>query len=102
MQPFLRRSTATQHRLVAVKVLNNFLKRSVACLNVEEVNRDQFDAEPTAIEDIVFPSKGVKGDRIDVLVEEDLVEKRSVRCFRDSAGLGRGDLRERRLKGEET
>jgi hypothetical protein len=78
VQAFLRRGTATQHRLLAVKVLNDFLKRSVACLNVEEVYRDQFDTEPTAIEDVVFPSKGVKGDRVDVLVEEDFVEKRSV------------------------
>jgi hypothetical protein len=43
--------------------------------------RDQFDAEPTAVKDVVFPpegTKGTKGNRIDALVEEDLMEKRSV------------------------
>jgi hypothetical protein len=78
VQPFLRRGTTTQHRLLAVKVLDDFLKRSVARFNVEEIDCGQFDAEPTAIEDVVFPSKGIKGDRVDVLVEEDLMEKRSV------------------------
>jgi hypothetical protein len=78
VQPFLRRGTATQHCLLAVKVLGDFLKRSVARLNVEEVHRDQSDAEPTTIKDVVFPSKGINGNRIDVLVEEDLMEKRSV------------------------
>ena len=64
--------------MLTVKVLDDFLKRSIARLNVEEVHRGQFDAEPTAIEDVILPSKGIKGDRIDVLVEEDLMEKRSV------------------------
>jgi len=57
--------------LVAVEVLGDFLEGGVACFDVEEVDDGEFDGEPDAVEDVVFPAEVVEGDGVDVLVEED-------------------------------
>lgn len=70
MQTLFRCCAAAQHGLLAVKVLDDLLKRRVARLDVEEPDGNKLDTEPAAVEDVVFPTEGVKGDRVDVLVEE--------------------------------
>jgi hypothetical protein len=70
MQALLCRDAAAQHGLVAVKVLDDLLERRVARLDVEEPDGGKLDAEPAAVEDVVFPAEGVEGDWVDILVEE--------------------------------
>ncbi len=70
MQTLLRRSTTANDGLVAIEVLGDFLERRVARLDVKEIDDCELDAEPNAVEDVIFPGQGVEGDGIDVLVEE--------------------------------
>jgi hypothetical protein len=63
----------TDNGLVAVEVFCDFLKGSVACFDVEEVDDCELHGEPDAVEDVVFPAEVVEGDGVDVLVEEDWV-----------------------------
>ena len=64
-------STTTDDCSVAVEVLGDFLERSVAGLDVEEVDDNKLDCEPDIVEDIVFPAERLDSNWVDVLVEED-------------------------------
>jgi hypothetical protein len=63
-------SSTTNDGGIAIEVLGDFFKRSVTGFNVEEPNNNEFDAEPGAVEDIVFPAEMVKSNGVDVLIEE--------------------------------
>ena len=78
MQALLSGGATTDDGLVAVEVFGDFLERGVAGLDVEEVDDGELDAEPDAVEDVVFPGEVVEGDRVDVLVEEDWRAERNV------------------------
>ena len=53
---------------LAVKVLGNLLKRSVASLDVEEVHNDELEHDPNVVHDVVLPSDVLESDGVDVLV----------------------------------
>ena len=52
---------------------HNLLERSVAGLDVEHVDDNEFDGEPDAVDDVVLPADVADGDGVNVLVEEDCV-----------------------------
>jgi hypothetical protein len=64
-------SCTTDDSLVAVEMFGDFLERSVTCLDVEEVHGCEFDRQPDAVEDVVFPAQVVECNWVDVLVKED-------------------------------
>jgi len=47
------------------------LERTVLGLNEEEVEEDKLEAEPGDVDNVVFPSKLVKGDGVDILIENE-------------------------------
>jgi hypothetical protein len=47
-------------------MLGDFFEGSVAGLDIEEVYDSQFDAEPDAVNDVVFPVDVLEGDGIDL------------------------------------
>ena len=53
---------------LAVEVLSDLLKRSVAGFDVEEVHNDELDQDPDVVHDVVLPSDVLEGDGVDVLV----------------------------------
>lgn len=55
----LGRRRPADHGIVTIKVLGDLLQRRVARLNVEEPHHRQLDAQPHAVEDVVFPLDGV-------------------------------------------
>lgn len=55
-QSLVRSSSTTDESVVTVEMLGDFLKRSVASLDVEEVDDDEFETEPDAVEDVILPS----------------------------------------------
>ena len=70
--PALVRSSGTSnHCVITVEVLSDFLEWGVAGLDVEEVDDSEFDGEPDAVNDVVLPANVVEGDGVDVLIEED-------------------------------
>jgi hypothetical protein len=54
-KPLVGSSGTTNEGVVSVEVLRDFLKGSVAGLNVEEVDDGKFDGKPDAVEDIILP-----------------------------------------------
>jgi hypothetical protein len=58
---------------IAIEVLGNLLKGSVAGLDVEEVNDDQLDRKPDVVHDVVLPLDVAQSDRVDILVAVDLL-----------------------------
>lgn len=57
--------------IFTVKVLGHLLERRVARLDVEEVDDDQLDGQPGAIDDVVLPANLAESDGVDIRVEED-------------------------------
>ena len=49
-------------------MLGNLLKRSVAGLDVEEVDDNELDDDPNIVHDVILPSDVLEGDGVDVLV----------------------------------
>lgn len=64
-------SLTTDTGILTVKVLGNLLKRSVAGLDKEEVDKGEFDGEPHAVDNVVLPSNVVERNWVDVVVEEE-------------------------------
>lgn len=62
-------SIATHHCAIAVEILGDFLEWCVFGLDKELPHHDQLEADPDTVHDVVLPADGVKGDRVDVLVE---------------------------------
>lgn len=56
--------------ILAIEVLRNFLHRCESCFDHIEINNDDFETQEYAVEEVVLPVQSVKGDSIDVLVEE--------------------------------
>lgn len=67
------------HTHFAIKVLGNFLERSVTGLDVEEVNDNELDNDPDIVHDVVLPSDVLEGDGVDVLVAIRCVSVNSTR-----------------------
>lgn len=56
---------------LAIEVLGNLLERSVAGLDVEEVDNDELDSDPDVVDNVVLPGDVLERNRVDVLVEEE-------------------------------
>lgn len=63
-------SSSTNRSGVTVKVASNFFERGVLGLDIEEVDDDEFESEPDAVDNVVLPLDGVQSDGVDVGVEE--------------------------------
>ena len=61
-------SSSTNRSSITVKVASNFFKRGVLGLNVEEVDDDEFETEPDAVDNVVLPLDVAQSDGVDVLV----------------------------------
>jgi hypothetical protein len=61
---------------VTVKMLDNFLKRSVSSLDIELPDYEKFKEKPDIVKDIVLPFKVRQCDRVHILVEE----QRKINC----------------------
>lgn len=48
-------SSTTDKSVVTIEMLGDFLERSVASLDIEEVDDDEFQTEPDAVEDVILP-----------------------------------------------
>ena len=66
----LRGSSSTNSSSVTIEVASNFFERRVLGLDVEEVDNDEFESEPDAVDNVVLPLDGVQSDGVDVGVEE--------------------------------
>jgi len=64
-------SSTSDNGVFSVEVLGHLLERSVAGFDVEEVDDAEFESEPAAVNDVVFPADLAKSDGVDVRVEED-------------------------------
>jgi hypothetical protein len=65
---------------IAIEVLGNLLKGSVAGLDVEEVNDDQLDRKPDVVHDVVLPFDVTQSDRVDILVAARVVSNVRLDC----------------------
>ena len=63
--------STTNDSVLTVEMLGHFFQGCVLGLNEEEIDNGKLEAEPDNVEDVVLPAEGVKGNWVDILVEED-------------------------------
>jgi hypothetical protein len=56
---------------ITIEMPSDFLERGVLSLDVEEPYKNEFEAEPCTVYDVVLPSNVVQGDGVDVGVEKE-------------------------------
>ena len=63
--------STTNDSVLTIKVLGHLFQGGVLGLNEEEVDDGKLETEPDTVEDVVLPAEVVKGNWVDILVEED-------------------------------